>query len=136
MADNERTKAKWSLDKVLLKVEMPSGEKADFDLNELFSEFEKLGGTQQNTIAYGVKQKLSDSTARSKDEKLDEKGAIEVMRKTYAGIVDGTAWTKKGGGGFSKKISRAQLNEKAKEAKMTAVQAQKLLEGLGFTIYE
>jgi hypothetical protein len=134
MADNERTKAKWSLDKVLLKVSMPDGEAADFNLNDLFSGFEKLTGTQQNTIAYGVKQKLSDSTARSKDEKLDSKGAIEVMRTTYAGIVDGTAWTKKGGGGFSKKISQAVLEEKAKEAGLSVTKAKAMLESIGFTI--
>lgn len=134
MADNERTKAKWSLDKVLLKVSMPDGEAADFNLNDLFSGFEKLTGTQQNTIAYGVKQKLSDSTARSKNEKLDSKGAIEVMRTTYAGIVDGTAWTKKGGGGFSKKISQAVLEEKAKEAGLSVTKAKAMLESIGFTI--
>lgn len=134
MADNERTKAKWSLDKVLLKVSMPDGEAADFNLNDLFSGFEKLTGTQQNTIAYGVKQKLSDSTARGKDEKLDSKGAIEVMRTTYAGIVDGTAWTKKGGGGFSKKISQAVLEKKAKEAGLSVTKAKAMLESIGFTI--
>ena len=134
MADNERTKAKWSLDKVLLKVSMPDGKVADFNLNDLFSGFEKLTGTQQNTVAYGVKQKLSDSTARSKDEKLDSKGAIEVMRMTYAGIVDGTAWTKKGGGGFSKKISQAVLEEKAKEAGLSVTKAKAVLESIGFTI--
>ena len=131
----EKKKASWKLESALLKVTMPTGEAADFNLNDLFPGFEKLTGTQQNTIAYGVKQKLSDSTARSKDEKLDAKGAIEVMRTTFAGVIDNTAWTKKGGGGFSKKISKASLDEKAKESKMSSAQAQKLLESLGFTIY-
>jgi hypothetical protein len=131
----EKKKASWKLDGVSQTVTMPDGITRSFDLSELFPDFAKFNGTQQNTIAYGVKQKLSDSTARSKDEKLDSKGAVEVMATTYAGIIDNTAWTKKGGGGFSKKISKASLDEKAKESKMSSAQAQKLLESLGFTIY-
>lgn len=45
---------------------------------------------QKDSFAYGVKQQLSDATARPKDEKLDDTGKREVMGKTFESMVDGT----------------------------------------------
>lgn len=129
----EKKKASWKLDNAMLAVTMPTGETTQYNLGELFTNFEKLTGTQQNTVAYGVKQKLSDSTARGKDEKLDAKGSIEVMNETFAEILDGTAWTRKGGGGFSLKKEIQTKTETLN--KKDQAELKRLLKEAGLNIF-
>ena len=72
-----------------------------FDLTELFSDFSKLTEVQKLTIVYGIKQKLADTTARGKDEKLTPAERDEAMTKLYGQIIAGT-WAVKGEGRISK----------------------------------
>lgn len=113
--ENERKKASWSFDAEGIQTcSLPSGREVRFDLTRLFSDFKELTDTQQETVAYGNKRKCSDRTARSTDMKLDEDGIVEVMLDTFESIVDGTAWTRKGGGG--QKSVKKQIVEGANKA--------------------
>lgn len=111
----ERKKASWELkDDGIQSCTFPSGSGINFNLNRLFPNFAELTDTQQETIAYGVKQKCSDATARPKEFKLDEEGVGQVMYDTFESIVDGSAWTRKGGGG--QKSVKKQIVEGANKA--------------------
>jgi len=72
-----------------------------FDLTKLFSDFSELTEVQKLTIVYGIKQKLADTTARGKDEKLTPTERDQAMTKLYDQIIAGT-WAVKGEGRISK----------------------------------
>ena len=65
------------------------GEQQPFDLNKVFSDIEDFNEVQITIIVYGLKQKLADATARSKDMKLTAYERKAVMEETYNRIVDG-----------------------------------------------
>jgi hypothetical protein len=61
-----------------------SPEKAvDFDLNLIFEDFKELEHVQKQVIAYGVKQRLSDKTAKNSDEKLTVNERIVTMSNIW-----------------------------------------------------
>ena len=95
-------------------------------LEELFPEFLKYTEAQQMTIEYGVKQKLSDSIARPKDQKLSKKEVIEQFDETWALIVSGE-WVKK----VVPKtpLERAEAALKSLQTEMTEYQKIMLEEG-------
>ena len=112
-------KSKWSLEGTVLTVVMPEGETAEFDLASVHAD------VITQVQAYGLKQKLSDSTARPSDQKLTEKEAIAEMQGTYDNLVSGI-WREKGGG------SGISMAKKVKEAALTATPEQlRVLKELG-----
>jgi hypothetical protein len=61
-----------------------SPEKAvDFDLCLIFEDFKELEHVQKQVIAYGVKQRLSDKTAKNSDEKLTVNERIVTMSNIW-----------------------------------------------------
>ena len=93
-------KAKWNLIDNVLSVELPTGEKASYELVTLFPDFAAYDSVQQNAIAYGVKQGLSDTTARNTDEKLNPAERVAAMNDRWKMISVDRKWTsgKKAGG--------------------------------------
>jgi hypothetical protein len=55
----------------------------DFDLKLLFEDFVELEQVQKQVIAYGVKQRLSDKTAKNSDEKLTVNERIVTMSNIW-----------------------------------------------------
>jgi hypothetical protein len=55
----------------------------DFDLNLIFEDFKELEHVQKQVIAYGVKQRLSDKTAKNSDEKLTVNERIVTMSNIW-----------------------------------------------------
>ena len=70
-----------------------------FNLAELFEDFTDLTSLQQAAIAYGVKQKLADCTARSKDMTLSDQEQVDTMTARYRTLIETQEWNEKGGGG-------------------------------------
>ena len=103
-------KAKWEVTGSSLVVTMPDSTVGRYDISKIFPEFEAATAIQQNVIVYGIKQKLSDKTARSEDMKLTGQEAVATMKTMFEEIVNGT-WRAKGIGGLSYK----KLDEKAAE---------------------
>lgn len=64
------------------------------DLTKLFPDFNDLNEVQQMVVEYGVKQKLSDSCARSKEQKLSRSELTAQLKETWDMIVNGE-WIKK-----------------------------------------
>lgn len=93
----EKSKAVWALDGSVYTVTFPNGKKMAFDMAELYPTFISFTETQQQTICYGAKQKLSDSCARPKAEKLTHDETVTQMDATWKAIKDGSAWTRKAG---------------------------------------
>lgn len=87
-----------------------------FDLTELYPDYREYNEVQKNIIAYGVKQKLADSCARSKDQTLTSQERTEQMDEVYSRMVSGD-WNQKG-------IERQTLNKKLKAAKEAATEAE------------
>jgi hypothetical protein len=98
-AEKERTKNRWTLDGTILTNTFPNGMTTSFDVLPLFPLFLEYSDTQKETICNGIHQKLGDSCARPKAEKLTVANCVVQMDKTYAEILDGTAWKRKGGKG-------------------------------------
>lgn len=126
-------KSKWTLSGAILDCTMPDGEGVSFDLAELFPNFPEFDDVQQQSIAYGVKQGLSDITARSEDEKLTETEKVAAMEKRFKMYTVDRKWTSgKRGGGITKKVSKEHLVEVAtnavKSGAITEKEAEKWLE--------
>lgn len=102
------TRLTWSLN--IDKLEVTCGEDfvAAFDLNNLFPDFAELDEVQQMSVIYGVKQNLSDKTARNKDVGLTLKEKADVMNKRYMFMITKRVWRQPG----KEKIS---LKKKAKD---------------------
>ena len=112
-------KSKWSLEGTILTVVMPEGATAEFSLNNIHQD------VLAQVEAYGLKQKLSDSCARSADQKLTEAEAIAEMQGTYENLVTGI-WREKGTG------SGISMAKKLKEAAAVATPEQlRVLKELG-----
>ena len=90
----------WTLDRDggILSVVVGS-HSAQFDLTELFTDITSYTELQQDAISYGVKQKLADCTARSKDMTLDDGEQCTTMAERYRTLIDTQEWNEKGGGG-------------------------------------
>ena len=55
-----------------------------FDITKIFPDFKAYDKVQKNVIVYGLKQKLSDQTARSKDQTLtNTEKAAQLWMKTW-----------------------------------------------------
>ena len=87
----------WTINGNILTVKhLDDNDRLDtFDMVELFDNFNKLEEVQQLTIVNGVKQKLADSCARSKDEKLTPAERTEQMAKIWKRMVVDRKWTTK-----------------------------------------
>lgn len=123
-----KKKATWALDTTMLTVNFPNGKTITFDMAQLYPDFAKLSDTMQNTTCYGVKQKLSDAIARPASEKLTIDESATIMVATFANIVDGSAWTRKAGGGqvsFKTKLTtNMDLLSEEDKATMLAIMAK------------
>jgi hypothetical protein len=88
----EKKKAGWKMDGTVLTVTFPDGTKDSFDVAMV-----KDDGIRSALLGYGLKQKLSDSTARNKDERLTTEERLAEMKETFNLLVAGT-WAEKGTG--------------------------------------
>ena len=70
--------------------------KVDFDVKEFFPNFTDMDKIQQNVVVYGLKQKLADSCAASKDMAMTVNERIATMSNVWSRLKDGV-WTQKGG---------------------------------------
>lgn len=109
----EKTRLTWSLDENSLKgpklvVSCNDERVADFDLTLLFPNFGEFDEVQKMSVVYGVKQNLSDKTARNKDVSLTLNEKAGVMEERYAFMVNERVWRQPG----KEKIS---LKKKAKD---------------------
>lgn len=82
--DAKRQKAQWTLDHEsgISTVLLPSDLTASYDLKELPGvDWSTLGTeTARMVVFYGHKQKLSDSVAKRKNEKLTDQERLDVMQ--------------------------------------------------------
>lgn len=115
-------KAKWEVTGSTLLVTMPDSTVGRYDISKIFPEFEAATAIQQNVIVYGIKQKLSDKTARSEDMKLTGQEAVDTMKTMFDEIVNGT-WRAKGVGGLSYKKLEADADEKLTPAEAAELKA-------------
>jgi hypothetical protein len=99
---------KWTIDGSILSLEhvdSPVTLSQAFDATDIFPEFGKMTDVQQKVIVNGIKQKLADSVAVSKEEKMtpDERSAsiAELWERLCAG-----EWNKVG-------TERVSINKKA-----------------------
>jgi len=65
-------------------------------LLDLFGNWESLDEVQQAVVINGLKQKLDDATARSKDEKLTEEEKREVQKTLWLRISEERKWNTEG----------------------------------------
>lgn len=72
-----------------------SGRGADFEIDKLFPDYSTGNAAQQFIMEYGIKQYLTDKTARSKDEKLSDAEAKDVMTEVWMSLVNGIVPAKK-----------------------------------------
>jgi hypothetical protein len=91
---DERKKVTWELSNVgMLTAHHLDRIDQSFNLTRLDKggvPYMDMSAQQKDSFAYGVKQQLSDATARSKDEKLDDDGKRIVMDATFESMIDGT----------------------------------------------
>lgn len=80
-----------------LEVTTTGGQVGKFDLGKI-----TLPEVVRHCFEYGVKQILSDATARNKDEKLDDKGKLKVMEEKFESMIDGKILTVTREGGKDK----------------------------------
>lgn len=93
------------------------------NLELLFPEIEDMDEAQQGTISNGVKQKLDDSIARSKEEKLTEVEKREVQSALWDRLKDDRKWNmEKTGGVRGPSVSLKTLIPALNAAGMTAEQ--------------
>ena len=104
-----RTQSKWDCtEKGILTNTLPSGLTVSFDLTLIYPMWDQFDEAQKFYAAYGVKQKLSDKCAATKDASYTDEEKIERMTELY----DFTCAERKlpevkkaGGFGVSKKVA-------------------------------
>jgi len=114
------TKNSWDLNGTDLACVFPDATVGKFDLEVLFPDFTKFNEVQALVVAYGVKQKLSDSCARPKDAKLTFKEAAEQMADTFQMLASGkfTSGTRAGAISYKRKIEAAKESATPAELKV------------------
>ena len=125
-------KAKWTLNEktAILTVTLDSVNSTIFDLRKLFPQWDSFNSVQKNTIGYGIKQKLADSTAREKDVSLTPQEKIAEMERKWKLLLEGT-WTEKveKGAVISKKKLEKEAEEKLSQKEQE--QLRKLMKKMG-----
>jgi len=89
---------KWTLDGSYLTLEhVDSPEKLTqtFDAAEIFPQWTELTDVQQKVIVNGLKQKLADSVAVSKDAKMNASERHDSIAELWERLLDGE-WNRKG----------------------------------------
>jgi len=102
-----KSKLSWSLVETKLVVEILATQaKVTFDIGEIYPNFMDMSDVQQRVIANGLKQKLADHLARTKDMVLtpiEMKTELEVL---WERLCNGH-WNVEGKGGRVAKIDTA-----------------------------
>lgn len=70
MANTEKVRMSWELKASVLTCSIGTIDVGSFDLSKIWNNFAEFDEVGRETAAYGCKQKLADSCARSKDAKL------------------------------------------------------------------
>lgn len=105
----EKTRLTWNIvEDTWLKVSCEETFVTQFDLALLFPDFKEFNEAQKMAVAYGVKQNLSDKTARNKDMSLTLDEKADIMEERYTFMVNERIWRQPA----KEKIS---LKKKAKE---------------------
>ena len=80
--NTETKQIRWTLMNHVATATFPNGKTAEFDLT-------LIDGNNETLMKfYGIKQWLTDKTARTKDEKLSDSEKIEVMTDHYDGMIE------------------------------------------------
>ena len=78
----ETKQIRWTLMNRVATATFPNGKTAEFDLT-------LIDGNNETLMKfYGIKQWLTDKTARTKEEKLSDSEKIEVMTDHFDGMVE------------------------------------------------
>jgi hypothetical protein len=88
---------KWTVDGSVLTLEhvdSPVALTQTFDVVEIFPEWDTLTDVQQKVVLNGLKQKLADSVAVSKDAKLTPKERSEAIAELWGRLLEGE-WNRK-----------------------------------------
>lgn len=123
-----KVKATWTVEKSNLTCTFSDNTTASYDLAKIFPDFLKLDEIQQLTVGYGIKQKLSDKTAASKDAKLTNAERKAAMDETWKQLTVDKKWTS-GKGGFGIRITVAKV-DKATEAIQAIMKKYKVKEAV------
>lgn len=122
---------KWTMDKTILKMVKPlenaTGEiVAEFDLLKLFKNFSELTDIQQQIIAYGTKQKLSDKGA---NEVANLGGKVTNAKAVWTQLLEGK-WSGErmnATGASENKKALSNIKEASKVLDFNGLMAKKLM---------
>jgi len=120
---------KWTLDGdtlVAKHLDTPLDKLSLFVITDIFPNFTEMTEVQQNLIAYGIKQKLADSCARSKEVSLNADERHTQMMEVWNTLLDGK-WKEEGKG---KESLQKKIDKKAAEDPEVA-KAQAILRKAG-----
>ena len=105
-----RKQANWNYDNIgVLSVVLPDGETDSYDLTLLIGSWSALDEVQRFYIAYGVKQKLSDKCAATKDQTFTEVEKIERMKELFNFTVENRKLPKSEKGGGMRKMTPEKI---------------------------
>ena len=128
-------KSSWEVSKEgMLSVAMPEGAKAEFDLTDIWPDYTSHSEVQQYLESYGVKQALSDKTARNKEVSLSEAEKVGVILHTWEDFKAGRIRARTGGVSLKKQNEalQNQLDEvKEKVDQVLTAEQRKMLEEMG-----
>jgi len=116
-----RKQAKWDCtDEGILSVVLPSGLKDSYDITKIFHNWANFTPAEKFYAGYGVKQKLSDHCAASKDATYTDAEKITRMDELFNYTAENAELPKterKGGFGISKKSIAKKIEKR--EAPLT-----------------
>ena len=92
----EKTRLTWALNSNDLTVAVGAEQIGRYNLTKLFPNFQEFDEVQQMAVVYGVKQNLSDKTARNKDVSLTLTEKADVMDERYTFMVEKRIWRQPG----------------------------------------
>lgn len=111
-----RKQAKWECsNEGLLTVVLPSGLKSSYDLTTVFMGWADFSEAEKFYAGYGVKQKLSDLCAASKDATYTDAEKIKRMDELFNYTAENAELPKterKGGFGISKKSIAEKIEKR------------------------
>jgi hypothetical protein len=105
-----RKQTKWEYnDEGILSCELPEGAKCEFDLTELFVNWTDFDEVERFYAAYGVKQKLSDRCAATKDASYTEEEKVTRMKELFIYTVEKRKLPKSEKSGIARKVTPEKI---------------------------
>jgi hypothetical protein len=102
--------AKWNYtDEGVLSCELPEGTVVEFDLTELYLGWTDMDEAEKFFASYGVKQKLSDRCATTKDASYTEEEKVTRMKELFVYTVENRKLPKTEKSGFTRKLTPEKI---------------------------